>query len=132
MTDVVNHPAHYNSSPSGVEAIEICSHLNFAIGNTVKYLWRSDLKHKDAREDMSKARWYLRFAMEYSPGRHGGLALPPPKIPMLLTVINAENFGSVLRDVLELVVLKYVNGEEPHLAAALLRIEQEIEKVSHA
>ena len=39
--DSVNHPAHYNSHPSGIECIEIARHHNFNIGNTIKYLWRA-------------------------------------------------------------------------------------------
>ena len=42
--DSVNHPAHYNSHPSGIECIEIARHHNFNIGNSIKYLWRAGLK----------------------------------------------------------------------------------------
>ena len=31
-TDNVNHPAHYNSHPSGIECIEIARHHNFTSG----------------------------------------------------------------------------------------------------
>ncbi len=40
----VNHPAHYNDSPSGVECIEVVRHMNFNVGNAVKYLWRCGKK----------------------------------------------------------------------------------------
>lgn len=56
--DNVNHPKHYCSHPSGVEAIEITEHLNFNLGNAIKYLWRKDLKGKPD-EDLNKAIWYL-------------------------------------------------------------------------
>lgn len=56
--DPVNHPRHYNSHPSGIEAIEICEHHNFNVGNAIKYLWRAGLKG-NALEDLRKARWYL-------------------------------------------------------------------------
>ena len=36
MTDLVN-PQHYKVHPSGVEAIEICRHCDFALGNAIKY-----------------------------------------------------------------------------------------------
>jgi len=36
--DQVNHPYHYTTDPSGVEAIEITRHRNFNIGNAIKYL----------------------------------------------------------------------------------------------
>jgi len=58
MTDNVNHPKHYTSHPSGIEAIQITEHMNFCLGNAIKYILRCDLKH-DAIEDLEKARWYL-------------------------------------------------------------------------
>ena len=58
MTDNVNHPKHYTSHPSGIEVIEITEHMNFCLGNVIKYVLRADLKH-DAIEDLEKARWYL-------------------------------------------------------------------------
>jgi hypothetical protein len=54
----VNHPAHYTQHPSGVECIQVTEHMNFCLGNAVKYIWRADLKH-DAIEDLEKARWYV-------------------------------------------------------------------------
>ena len=54
----VNHPNHYLSHPSHIECIEVTEHLNFCIGNAIKYLWRADLKH-DAIEDLKKAVWYI-------------------------------------------------------------------------
>ena len=58
MTDTVNHPKHYTSHPSGVECIEITEHMNFCLGNAVKYVWRASLKGKEI-EDLRKARWYI-------------------------------------------------------------------------
>lgn len=58
MTDLVNNPPHYKSHPSGIECIEITEHMNFCLGNAVKYIWRADLKH-DAIEDLKKAIWYI-------------------------------------------------------------------------
>ena len=58
MHDNVNHPKHYTSHPSGVECIEITEHLNFCIGNAIKYLWRAGLKGEQI-EDLRKARWYI-------------------------------------------------------------------------
>ena len=58
MNDNVNHPKHYNSHPSGVECIEITEHMNFCLGNAVKYIWRASLKGNEV-EDLRKARWYI-------------------------------------------------------------------------
>ena len=56
-SDNVNHPKHYNSHPSGVEAITVCEHMGFNIGNAIKYLWRAD--HKNGLEDLKKSVWYI-------------------------------------------------------------------------
>lgn len=57
--DVVNHPAHYNSHPAGIECIAVTEHMNFNLGNAVKYLWRAGLKSADPITDLEKARWYI-------------------------------------------------------------------------
>jgi hypothetical protein len=33
--------------------------MSFNLGNALKYIWRCDLKHDDAVEDLRKARWYI-------------------------------------------------------------------------
>lgn len=55
--DPVNKPKHYNSHPSGIQAIQITRHMNFNIGNAIKYLWRTD--HKNGVQDLEKAVWYI-------------------------------------------------------------------------
>jgi hypothetical protein len=57
--DVVNHPSHYTSHPSGVECIQVTEHMNFNLGNATKYVWRADLKSDDPIQDLQKARWYI-------------------------------------------------------------------------
>jgi len=64
MADNVNHPAHYMSSNAQcdcgrfIECIDVTRHMNFNIGNAVKYIWRAD--HKGNKiEDIQKAIWYL-------------------------------------------------------------------------
>lgn len=59
MTDIVNHPPHYNKHPSGVECITVTEHMNFNLGNAVKYIWRADHKSDDAITDLEKAAWYV-------------------------------------------------------------------------
>lgn len=56
--DAVNHPRHYTTHPSGVECITVTEHMNFCLGNAMKYIWRAGEKG-DALEDLRKARWYL-------------------------------------------------------------------------
>ena len=56
--DMVRHPPHYTSHPSGIECIQITEHMGFNLGNAIKYIWRADLKGADI-VDLEKARWYL-------------------------------------------------------------------------
>lgn len=56
--DAVEHPAHYTKHPSGVECIQITEHMNFNVGNAVKYLWRNEDKGSRV-QDLKKARWYV-------------------------------------------------------------------------
>ena len=54
------NPTHYKSHPSGIECIQVTEHMGFNLGNAVKYIWRSDLKHDDGgMEDILKAEWYI-------------------------------------------------------------------------
>lgn len=62
--DAINHPAHYNRHPSGVECITIIEHMGFNVGNAVKYLWRAGLKGNGAVEDLEKAAWYVNREIE--------------------------------------------------------------------
>jgi len=59
----VDRPAHYLQHPSGIEAIEICQHMNFCRGNAMKYLFRAGLKG-DEIEDLQKAKWYIQREIE--------------------------------------------------------------------
>lgn len=56
--DAVNHPPHYNSHPSGVETIVLTEHMNFCLGNVLKYTLRAPYKGNEL-QDLRKARWYL-------------------------------------------------------------------------
>lgn len=59
MSDPVNNPEHYTSHPSGIECISVTEHMNFNLGNAIKYIWRSSLKDSEI-QDLKKAVWYLK------------------------------------------------------------------------
>ena len=66
MNDPVKNPSHYCSHPSGIECIQVTEHMNFCIGNAIKYLWRAGLKTEEGLDDkmkqvqdMRKAIWYI-------------------------------------------------------------------------
>lgn len=59
-TDIVNHPAHYESQAIVIQPIDLCEKLPFCLGNALKYVFRAG--HKDGSselEDLKKALWYL-------------------------------------------------------------------------
>ena len=66
--DTVNHPSHYNYGD--IEVIDfieqVTKHYNpnvaYHIGNAIKYLARSP--HKNGKEDVAKAKWYIERAFE--------------------------------------------------------------------
>lgn len=65
MTDMVNHPPHYEPMPGvDFDCITVVRHLSFSVGNAVKYVWRAD--RKNGREDIEKARWYMKDAINYA------------------------------------------------------------------
>lgn len=55
--DMINHPPHYTSHPSGAECIQFSHAMGFLLGNAFKYVWRHRLKNGD--EDLRKAAWYI-------------------------------------------------------------------------
>lgn len=66
--DMVNHPSHYTwlREKCGIEVIDITRHMDFDLGNAIKYILRSGRK-KDASlndiekeiEDLKKAIFYI-------------------------------------------------------------------------
>jgi hypothetical protein len=38
LSEKVDHPAHYNLHPSGVECVDIAEHYDFNLGNAIKYI----------------------------------------------------------------------------------------------
>lgn len=58
--DNINHPSHYSwlKDKCGIEVIDIIRHLDFDLGNAIKYILRAGRKG-DTIEDLKKAIWYL-------------------------------------------------------------------------
>ena len=63
--DAVNHPSHYRGA-GGLEAIDVIEAftLDYHLGNALKYILRAGRKTTDPTEDLRKASWYLRRAIE--------------------------------------------------------------------
>lgn len=66
-TNMINHPSHYAKGRK-YEPIEVIAdwELDFALGNTVKYISRAGRKYADKTiEDLEKARWYLDWEIQH-------------------------------------------------------------------
>ena len=68
--DMVNNPPHYNQGEiECIEAIRAALGAEgfkaYCRGNAIKYLWRSEHKHKNnASQDWEKANWYINKVIE--------------------------------------------------------------------
>ena len=62
LAEAINHPAHYNRGR--IEVIDFIEdqHLDFHLGNCVKYIARAPHKGEELR-DLRKALWYLERAV---------------------------------------------------------------------
>jgi hypothetical protein len=71
--DQVNHPTHYTSHPSGIEALQVTRHMNFNLGNAMKYIWRAGIKSEDKHiEDLEKAIFYIQDEIKRLKGEYDG------------------------------------------------------------
>lgn len=68
LIERIEHPRHYSylKELCGIEVIDITRHLDFNLGNAVKYILRSGHKEESSMtnkekeiEDLKKAVWYL-------------------------------------------------------------------------
>lgn len=68
VEDKVNHPSHYTwlKEKCGIEVIDITRHMDFCLGNAIKYLLRAGHKQEEGYhakdkeiEDLNKAVWYI-------------------------------------------------------------------------
>tara|TARA_B100002019_G_scaffold1617_1_gene1281 strand:- start:222 stop:593 length:372 start_codon:yes stop_codon:yes gene_type:complete len=98
MTEKVDHPQHYNSHPSGVEAIDIVQYMGFCLGNAFKYVYR--YQHKNGTEDLKKAIWYLRHQQTVILKQH--IAATHTAINDYHRIITAEQNKDIVR-VLEII-----------------------------
>lgn len=97
----VTHPKHYTSHPSRVEAITICRHLQFNVGNAFKYVFRRGIKEADGltrlqsiAKDLDKALWYLRdekiSVVSKAPDYPSPRPIHPEASFSILKIISAE------------------------------------------
>ncbi len=82
MSDMVNHPQHYNQG--GIECIDAIKAATvgktgiqaFCTGNAIKYLWRYE--KKNGLEDVKKAQFYINRLIQELEQKKENYSLPDP------------------------------------------------------
>lgn len=111
--EFVNSPDHYNLHPSGIECIDIVSHMDFCLGNVFKYIYR--YQHKgNPIQDLQKAINYLNRA------KNSKRTTPPTE----------QLFEADLDGLLELVWTAYTKQSDQVIDTIISRIEKKIETLS--
>ena len=95
--ELVNHPAHYNAHPSGVEAIDFLERMSFNSGNAAKYIYRH-LEKGSPVPDLRKARWYIEREIE-----RGGCGLRSLVPDAILEKLSRFENDPIVRAVLFLI-----------------------------
>jgi hypothetical protein len=95
-TELVDHPAHYNAHPSGVEAIRFLEYMSFNSGNAAKYIYRH-LEKGSPVPDLRKARWYIERELERMRGERNVI---PDEV---LEKLTAHKDDPIVRAVLLLI-----------------------------
>lgn len=88
MSEIINHPRHYNAGK--IEVIEFIEdqQLHYHLGNAIKYISRAGKKNPATLvEDLEKAIWYLRRRIELespAPRRPNDMINPLEKLQLNL------------------------------------------------
>lgn len=105
MSDIIDHPPHYEACRVSIEPIDVCEAYDFCTGNAIKYLCRAGKKAGSSEvTDLKKARWYLERALASKTLRiadrlplagtpegmrvRGAILLLCSQVPLLATLIN--------------------------------------------
>lgn len=124
--DDINHPKHYAGYPASIECIDITRHLDFQLGNAVKYIWRAGKKGglEKEIEDLKKAEWYLWDQCDApGPGGNEGVAR------IIFSLIPRRAFDSPLRhSLIEDVLYGRFDEACESLEAWIAKAEKEAEK----
>ena len=123
MNDNINHPAHYTGVTSEIECIDIARHLNFQLGNALKYVWRAGKKGGSAMEleDLKKALWYLQDSIGHGYNDFDKCDHVAEEITQIVTRDDDSLRSNILRN---------IAAQRVHAAANFLR--QMIEELEAA
>lgn len=119
-TDIVNHPAHYESQSILLEPIDFCEKLPFCEGNALKYCFRAGHKEGASElEDLKKAQWYLLRAKN--------------RDRLLMTETQKNNFAHVIQFLKRCgspIIINSANHAEIHFEHCFYFFEHLLEKIN--
>jgi hypothetical protein len=128
MPDAVNHPSHYTSHPSGVEAVDVTEHLSFNLGNCVKYLLRRQHKGREI-EDLQKAEWYASRELT-RPGLVACQFSPPPGLlDRVVRIASSEPNKDVGLAIGLLATAAWSGNPHRTISSAIKILEEEVDRV---
>lgn len=99
MSDNVNHPKHYTwlKDKCGIEVLDITRHLDFDLGNAIKYILRAGHKedagrsqHEKTVEDLKKAIFYLNDEIKLLEGNNTEKVKPQGVIKVPISIAIKE------------------------------------------
>jgi hypothetical protein len=122
IVDLINAPAHYTSSDTGIQCIEITERMDFLMGNALKYVWRAGLKSTSSeRQDLEKAAWYVRRAIKNA----YGIRKEPLRCNALSKYLDTER-DRARRGL----VIMLTSGNPAIWETALYQIEKRVQELS--
>lgn len=135
LEDEVNIPTHYRSHPSGIQAVEVTRHLDFDLGNAVKYLMRY-LNKGTPRKDLMKAKWYIEDYLKYKVDANNITFMDYSEIPFhcledLTKIIENEEdsvIAMVLSEIRSIVIDSAIVSPE-QLKDTLALLDKKIETI---
>lgn len=124
--DVVSNPGHYKHR-SGVECKEIVYDLPKWVGDAIKYVWRHQHKGKPV-EDLRKAQECLSNATVLRLFSITRISNYYSLIKEAEKVVEHEPEGSLLRELLEIILTGDTPPDMSDISEMIYRIEYEIER----
>lgn len=114
--DMINHPGHYTSHPSGVEAKDVIANMKSPfLGAAVKYWMRRGLKRPES-EDLQKAAKYVEFEI----ARRENKKTPKQRKALFESVLKHER-GKTLELLLS---ADSTNSNKPETIAELKKLHR--------
>lgn len=124
--DIVSNPGHYKHS-SGVECKEIVYDLPKWLGDSIKYIWRAPYKGKPV-EDLRKAKECLKANTDRRIRGFYYVIRDNKEIRLKsLKVVSASKKGSLLRNALVVLIVRYRYLKEEEITQLIEAIDDEIE-----